>query len=75
MMLLKWYTYVGAFLYRIQVPNAFGGRAGLEVDASHAFPQDVLAATILVEGGSRDGGQELEPAEKWDSPCSAAVIA
>lgn len=57
------------------MPNAFGGRAGLEVDASHAFPQDVLAATILVEGGSRDGGQELEPAEKWDSPCSVAVIA
>lgn len=73
MMLLKWYTFVGAFLYRLHVPNAFGERAGLEVDASRVFPQDVLAATILVEGGSIDGGQELEPAEKWDLTCSVVV--
>lgn len=75
MMLLKWYTYVRAFLYKLHVPNAFGGRAGLEVDASCVFPQDVQAATTLVEGGSRDGGQELEPAVKWDVPCSVATIA
>ena len=75
MMLLKWYTYVGAFRCRLHVPNAFGGKARLEVDASCIFPQDVLAATTFVKGGSRDGGQELEPAVKWDVPCSVAIVA
>ena len=34
--------------------NAFGGRAGFDVDASHVFPQNVLAAITLVSGGAGD---------------------
>ena len=52
---LKWCSYVGAFIYRLHVPNAFGERAGFDVDPSHVFPQGVLAAITLVGSGTRDG--------------------
>ena len=43
------------------MPNAFGGRAGFDVDVSHIFPQHALATIILVmdvagDGGPRAGG-------------------
>ena len=55
MIILNWCTYVGASLYRLCVPGAFGGRAGFDVDASHIFPQCVLAAIALVVGVAGDG--------------------
>ena len=42
------------------VPSTFAGRAGFDVDASHVFPQDVLAAGTLVWGGAGEGGVMLE---------------
>lgn len=43
------------------MPNAFGGRAEFDVDASHIFPQYALATVILGmdvagDGGPRAGG-------------------
>ena len=43
------------------MPDAFGGRAGFDVDASHIFPQHGLATVILRmdmagDGGPRAGG-------------------
>ena len=38
------------------MPNAFGGRAGFDVDGSHAFPQGVLTAITLVGCVADDGG-------------------
>ena len=45
---LKGCSYVGASLCRLHVPSVLGGRAGFDVDASHVFPQGVLAAITLV---------------------------
>ena len=42
-------------LYRLQVPSGFGGRARFDVNTSHVFPLDVLAAIILIGGGAGDG--------------------
>ena len=47
---------MGTFLHRLHVPNAFGGRAGFDMDESHVFPQSVLAAITWVESGPGDGG-------------------
>lgn len=44
---LKVCYYVGTSLYRLHVSTAFGGRAGFEANASHVFPQDLLAAITL----------------------------
>lgn len=44
---------MSAFLYRLHVPNAFGGRTGFDKDASHLFPQGVLVAITFV--GGKDG--------------------
>ena len=38
------------------MPKAFAGMAGCEVDASHIFPQVVLAVATLVAHWARDGG-------------------
>ena len=51
---LKGCCYVGASLCRLHMSNAFDGRAGFDVDASHIFPQGVLAAIIFV--GVEAGG-------------------
>ena len=65
---------MGVFLYRLFVSNAFGGRAGFDVDASYIFPQSVLAAVTLVggEAGRRVGRAGAE-CEVGFSPCSVAV--
>ena len=49
---LKECFYVGAFLYRLHMPNIFGGRAGFDMDASHVFLQGTLAAIHLVWDGA-----------------------
>lgn len=61
-MLLKWYTFVGAFLYRLHVPNAFGERAGLG-RYKPCLSSGCAGSYHFGRGGSIDGGQELEPAE------------
>ena len=40
----------------VPTQSAFAGKAELGVEASHVFPQHVLAAVTLVEGGTADGG-------------------
>ena len=45
--------YVDVSLYRLHVPIAF---AGFGVDVCHVFPQGVLAAITLAEGGTGNGG-------------------
>ena len=45
-MVLKGFSYVGASLYRFCVPNAFGGREGLDLESNHIF---------LPTGGYWDG--------------------
>ena len=37
-------SYVGVSLYRLYVPDTFGGRAGFDMDASHVLPEGMLAA-------------------------------
>lgn len=49
----KWCPYEGASLYRLHVPNAFGGRAGFDMNVHHICYQDVLAAIKL--GGDGTG--------------------
>ena len=67
---------MGASLYRLHVPNAFGGRAGFGVDASHIFPQGVLAAIILAGGGAVDRGARAEDRCEAGLPlCSVAKTA
>ena len=40
---------------RLHVPSVFGVRTGFDVDASHVFPQGLLA-TITLIGGVVDAG-------------------
>ena len=47
---------MGTSLNILYVPSAFSGRAGFDMDANHIFPQGVLTATTLVEGGAGNGG-------------------
>ena len=53
--ILKVYSDVGASLYRLCVPSAFGRRAEFDMDTSHIFPQDVLGAITFIRGGAGDG--------------------
>ena len=46
----------GASLYRRCVSSAFVGRDGFDVDLSHLFFQDVLAALSLLGGVAGAGG-------------------
>lgn len=55
-MVSKVYTIVGVSQCKLHVPKAFGGIAGCEVDASHMFPQVVLAVATLVARWAGDGG-------------------
>ena len=41
-------------LCRLRVSNAFGGKAGFNVDVIHFFPQGVLSAITLVWRVTRD---------------------
>lgn len=57
------------------MPRAFGERAGFNVDASHVFPQGILAAITL--GGSVAGGGRARAYEGFEvgfSLCSVAGI-
>lgn len=47
-MVLKGCSYVKASLCRFCVPSASGGRVEFDVNASHIFPQGVLATLTLV---------------------------
>lgn len=55
-MFLKVYTIVGVSQSKPHLPKTFGGMAGSEVDASHIFPQVVLAVATLVAHLAGDGG-------------------
>ena len=75
-MVLKGWSCVRVSLYRLCVPNAYGGKAGSDVDASHIFPQGVLTALTLVGGGARDGRARAEARCKTGLPlCSVAITA
>ena len=56
---LKGCPYVGVPLCKVCVPSAFGGRAGFDMDASHLFPQGVLAAITLLGGGGKRGKRRI----------------
>ena len=47
-MVLKGYFYMGMSLCRVCESNIFGARAGFCMDASHDFPQSVLAVIPLI---------------------------
>ena len=65
---------MGASLCRLHVPSAFGVRAEFDVDASHVFPQSVLAAITLVGGVADDWGARVCAGCKAGLPlCSVAV--
>lgn len=53
---LKRCPHLRGSLRRMHMPNAFHGRSGFDVDASHVFPQDLLAAITLVGSGTYDEG-------------------
>lgn len=53
---LKWCAYIGVSLCSLCVPSGFGVRAGLQVNVSHIFPQEYLAAVTLVGGKTEDKG-------------------
>ena len=40
----------------LHATNAFGERAGFDMDTSHVFPHGVLAAITLAGNEARDGG-------------------
>lgn len=52
---LKGRPYVGASLCSLHVPGGFVGRAGFDMNRSHALPQGELAALTLVGGWTRNG--------------------
>ena len=55
------------------MPSAFNGRAGFDVDASHIFPQGVLAAVTLVGPVAGDGGAKVCAGCEVGLLCSLAV--
>ena len=67
---------MGISLHSLCLPNGFDGRAELEMDTVHVFPQGVLLAITLVGGGA---GDEVSKArarcELGLSLCSLAVSA
>ena len=72
--ILKVCPYVGASLYSLCVLSHFGRRAGFDVNTSPFFPQGVLSATTLVEGGAGDGGARAGARCKAGFPlCSVAL--
>ena len=52
---------MGVSLCRLYRPNAFGKRAGFDVDTSHVFPQGVLAAITFVVDVAGDRGAKAGP--------------
>ena len=55
-MVLKGCFYVGASLCRLCVFSAFGVMPGFDMDASHIFPQGVLATVNSIESVAGVGG-------------------
>lgn len=55
---------MGASLYKLCVPSAFGGKAGFDMDAKY-FSSGCTGVTTLVQGVTGDGG---EPGLSWDFP-------
>ena len=54
--------------------DPFGGRAEFDVDASHIFPQSVLAAITLVADGAGDEGASSHTGCEVRLPlCSVAI--
>ena len=45
----------GSIPMQTALPNTFGGRDRFDVNASHVFPQGVLATVTLVRGVAGDG--------------------
>ena len=73
-MVLKGCPYVGVFLYRLCVPNVFGGKSGFDMVPSHIFSQGMLAAITLVWGGPGDGiGRAGARCEVGFPFCSMAI--
>ena len=63
---LKGCSYVGISLCRLCVPSVSDGGAGFDVDASHVFPQGVLAAITLVGVGLELEELEQAPGVRQD---------
>ena len=57
-------------------PVPSGWRAAFDVDASHVFPQGMLATITLVRGGTGDGGaRAVDRYETRLLLCSVAITA
>ena len=65
---LKGCPCVGTSPYCLCVLSGFGGRAGFDVNTSHACLQAVLAVITLVAGGSGEGGAETVTFFHWKRP-------
>ena len=65
---------MGASLYRLCVPNAFGGRAGFEMDVTYIFPQGTVAAITFIGRGAGDEGARAGIGCEVGLPlCSVAI--
>lgn len=67
-MVPKGCSYVQVPLFRLHVPNAFGGSAGFDANASYIFPQGLLVAITLVDWRLEMEGPELELDVRQDYP-------
>ena len=56
----KWCPYVGVSLYRLHVPNAFGRRAGFDMDAKSGLSLGCARASTLMRGCMEMEWVELE---------------
>lgn len=73
-MVIKECSYLGASLCRQHLHSAFGRRAGFDVDASHIFPEVILAAFTLVVVAAGGGAARAHSWCKTELPfCSVAV--
>ena len=73
-MVLKGCFYVGVSPCRLCLSSVFGVRAGSDVDASHVFPQCLLATITLVGSVVGIGGSKAYAACEVElSLCSIAI--
>ena len=75
MVVLSGCFHVGAFLCRLCVSNVFDARGGFDVDASHVFPQGVLATIIWIGGVVCVRGSHCAEGDAGFPLCSVAVAA
>ena len=67
---------MGASLYRLHVPSAFGGKTGFDMDISHVLPLSVLVSITFVGYGAGDGGARTGAGCLVELPlCSVAITA